>query len=249
MTPPTSVGLIPLSARAERQRRCCSRDLTVCLDRDADGRDRRRRGDLRRPPADARDIVYVTVSTGHRRGHRERRAACSAARRAPLGRIGHLSRRPPARHIASHRRCGPAALRLRAVSAASRPFAAGRSLAARLSALPHAAEASTPPRVHGDLRARTIVEQAERCPRQASPVGSVERCPVRRSSWSADRGRGAPPGRTCIAPMRLAIAERAFRAPAGAVRVVPAELGGDVGMLGAVFAARERLSGRGEWFL
>jgi hypothetical protein len=30
---------------------------------------------------------------------------------------------------------------------------------------------------------------------------------------------------------------------------VPAELGGDVGMLGAVFAARERLSGRGEWFL
>jgi predicted NBD/HSP70 family sugar kinase len=49
--------------------------------------------------------------------------------------------------------------------------------------------------------------------------------------------------------MRRAIAERAFRAPAAAVRVVPAALGGDVGTLGAVFAARERLSGRGEWFL
>jgi hypothetical protein len=49
--------------------------------------------------------------------------------------------------------------------------------------------------------------------------------------------------------MRRAIAERAFRAPAAAVKVVPAALGAEVGMLGAVFAARERLSERGEWFL
>ena len=52
-----------------------------------------------------------------------------------------------------------------------------------------------------------------------------------------------------LEPMRRAIAERAFRAPAAAVRVVPAALGGEVGMIGAAFAARERLSGRGEWFL
>ena len=51
-----------------------------------------------------------------------------------------------------------------------------------------------------------------------------------------------------IEPMRRAIAERAFRVAANAVQVVPAALGHDVGMLGAVIAARERSSGRGEWF-
>ena len=49
--------------------------------------------------------------------------------------------------------------------------------------------------------------------------------------------------------MRRAIAERAFKAPAAAVRVVPAALGADVGMFGAVLEARERAAGRGEWFL
>jgi len=52
-----------------------------------------------------------------------------------------------------------------------------------------------------------------------------------------------------IEPMRRAIAERAFAAPAAAVRVVPAALGADVGMLGAVLEARERASGKGDWFL
>src|SRR5581483_5854407 len=50
-------------------------------------------------------------------------------------------------------------------------------------------------------------------------------------------------------PMRRAIAERAFSAPAAAVRLVPAALGADVGTLGAVLEARERVAGRGEWFL
>jgi hypothetical protein len=31
--------------------------------------------------------------------------------------------------------------------------------------------------------------------------------------------------------------------------VVPAGLGRDVGMLGAVISARERIAGRGDWFL
>ena len=50
-------------------------------------------------------------------------------------------------------------------------------------------------------------------------------------------------------PMRRAIAERAFKVPALAVRVEAAALGADVGMLGAVLEARERAASRGAWFL
>jgi glucokinase len=56
------------------------------------------------------------------------------------------------------------------------------------------------------------------------------------------------PGHT-IEPMRRAIATRAFRVAADAVRLVPPGLGRDVGMLGAVISVRERLAGRAEWFL
>jgi hypothetical protein len=49
--------------------------------------------------------------------------------------------------------------------------------------------------------------------------------------------------------MRRAVAERAFAAPAAAVHIVPATLGADVGMLGAVLEARERAAGKGDWFL
>jgi glucokinase len=52
-----------------------------------------------------------------------------------------------------------------------------------------------------------------------------------------------------LEPMRRAIETRAFRVAADAVRLVPAALGRDVGMLGAVISARERLAGRAEWFL
>jgi glucokinase len=52
-----------------------------------------------------------------------------------------------------------------------------------------------------------------------------------------------------IEPMRRAIATRAFRVAADAVRLVPPGLGRDVGMLGAVISVRERLAGRAEWFL
>jgi glucokinase len=52
-----------------------------------------------------------------------------------------------------------------------------------------------------------------------------------------------------LEPMRHAIATRAFRVAAEAVRLVPAGLGRDVGMLGAVISVRERLAGRAEWFL
>jgi len=52
-----------------------------------------------------------------------------------------------------------------------------------------------------------------------------------------------------LEPMRRAIASRAFRVAADAVRLVPPGLGRDVGMLGAVISVRERLAGRAEWFL
>lgn len=52
-----------------------------------------------------------------------------------------------------------------------------------------------------------------------------------------------------LEPMRRAIATRAFRVAAESVRVVPAALGRDVGMLGAVISVRERLAKRAEWFL
>jgi len=52
-----------------------------------------------------------------------------------------------------------------------------------------------------------------------------------------------------LEPMRRAIETRAFRVAADAVRVVPAGLGRDVGMLGAVISVRERLAGRAGWFL
>lgn len=52
-----------------------------------------------------------------------------------------------------------------------------------------------------------------------------------------------------LRPMAEAIRQRAFTAPASAVRLVPAALGPDVGMFGAVLEARERAAGRGDWFL
>jgi len=52
-----------------------------------------------------------------------------------------------------------------------------------------------------------------------------------------------------LEPMRRAIDARAFRVAADSVRLVPAALGRDVGMLGAVISVRERLAGRAEWFL
>jgi hypothetical protein len=51
-----------------------------------------------------------------------------------------------------------------------------------------------------------------------------------------------------LEPMRRGIRERALAVPAAAVQVVPAALGADVGMVGAVLSAQERAAGRGSWF-
>jgi glucokinase len=52
-----------------------------------------------------------------------------------------------------------------------------------------------------------------------------------------------------LEPMRRAIAERAFKVPAAAVRVIPSALGADVSIIGAALAARDRASGKAQWFL
>src|SRR5439155_373742 len=51
-----------------------------------------------------------------------------------------------------------------------------------------------------------------------------------------------------LEPMRRGIRERALGVPAAAAQVVPAALGPDVGMVGAVLSAQERVAGRGSWF-
>jgi glucokinase len=98
----------------------------------------------------------------------------------------------------------------------------------------------------GDERARAVVTRAERALENLA-VGLVN---VVNPSVIVVGGSVAEhqPGHV-LEPMRRAIAERAFKAPREAVRLVPAALGADVGMHGAVLEARERVAGRGAWFL
>jgi len=234
---PNLVGFIefPLAARLSD-----SLDgVTVFVDRDtamaaiAEGMIGAARG--------ARDFVYVTVSTGLGgtivSGGRMLRGATNTA-----GEIGHW---PVAFQLDTSRdaaadlpRCGCGSF------GCAESFAAGRNMAEAYGVADTADVFAAAAR--GDGRAKTIVTRAERALANLA-VGLVN---VLNPALIVVGGSIADnqPSHV-LEPMRRGIAERAFRAPANAVRVVPAELGGDVGMLGAVFAARERLSGRGEWFL
>jgi len=179
----------------------------------------------------ARDFVYVTISTGlggaivsH---GRMLRGATNTA-----GEIGHwpVGLEGP--------RCGCGSY------GCAESFAAGRNLAEAFgvddAARVYAAAAS------GDARAERLVARAERALENLA-IGLTN---VLNPSLIVVGGSIAEhePART-LEPMRRGIAERAFKVPRDAVRVVPAALGRDVGMLGAAIAARERSSGRGEWFL
>ena len=213
--------------------------LTVFVDRDtamaaiAEGRVGAARG--------ARDFIYVTVSTGLGgsivSGGRMLRGATNTA-----GEIGHW---PVAFQLDTSRdaaadlpRCGCGSF------GCAESFAAGRNMAEAYGVADAAEVFAAAAR--GDDRATTIVTRAERALGNLA-VGLVN---VLNPALIVVGGSVAEKQPAHVLdPMRRAITERAFRAPAGAVRVVPAELGGDVGMLGAVFAAGERLSGRGEWFL
>jgi glucokinase len=188
-----------------------------------------------------RDFVYVTVSTGLGgtivSGGRMLRGASNTA-----GEIGHWPvafQTDVARDASDGMpRCGCGSF------GCAESFAAGRNLSEAYGVADAAAVFAAAAR--GEQRAQALVARAERALANLA-VGLVN---VVNPSLIVVGGSIADnqPAHV-IEPMRRGIAERAFRAPASAVRVVPAALGSDVGMLGAVLAARERASGRGEWFL
>jgi len=189
----------------------------------------------------ARDFIYVTVSTGLggtivSGGHMLRGATNTA------GEIGHW---PVAFQLDTSRDAGADLPRCGCGSfGCAESFAAGRNMADAYGVGDAADVFAAAAR--GDARATTIIVRAERALGNLA-VGLVNVVNPALIVVGGSIAENQPAH--VIEPMRRAIAERAFRAPAAAVRVVPAALGGDVGMLGAVFAARERLSERGEWFL
>ena len=189
----------------------------------------------------ARDFVYVTVSTGLGgtivSGGRTLRGTTNTA-----GEIGHW---PVAFQLDTSRDAGADLPRCGCGSfGCAESFAAGRNLAEAFGVSDAAQVFAAAAR--GDARATTIVTRAERALANLA-IGLVNVLNPALIVVGGSIAENQPAH--VLEPMRRAIAERAFRAPAAAVNVVPAALGADVGMLGAVFAARERLSGRGEWFL
>ncbi len=177
------------------------------------------------------DFVYVTVSTGIGgaivSGGRLLRGASGTA-----GEVGHwpVALEGP--------RCGCLAF------GCVESLAGGRNLAQAfgvVGAAPVYAAAAA-----GDERAWEIVARAEAALANLG-VGLVNALNPSRIVVGGSIAEHEP-GHV-LEPMRRAIAARAFSVPARAVEVVPSALGGEVGMLGAVLAARERGAGRGEWFL
>lgn len=98
----------------------------------------------------------------------------------------------------------------------------------------------------GDARATAVVERAERA-LEALAVGVVNALNPSLIVVGGSVAEHRPVH--VLEPMRRGVAARALRAPAAAVRVVPAALGADVSLVGAVMAARARMAGKGEWFL
>ncbi|MGH2499615.1 MAG: ROK family protein, partial [Candidatus Limnocylindria bacterium] len=177
------------------------------------------------------DFVYVTVSTGLGgaivSGGRMIRGAAGTA-----GEIGHW---PVALESP---RCGCGSF------GCAESFAGGRNLAQQFGTAD--AEDVYRAAARGDGRARALVEHAE------AALGSLAVGLVNALNPSRIVVGGSVAEHQSahvLEPMRRAIATRAFRVPAGAVSVMPAALGADVGMLGAVLEARERAAGRGHWFL
>ena len=189
----------------------------------------------------ARDHVYVTVSTGVGgavvSGGRLLRGATNTA-----GELGHW---PVAFAVDPARaaddglpRCGCGSF------GCVESFAAGANMARQYGAAE--AEEVYAAATRGDARAAAIVARAERA-LAALAVGVVNA--LNPSILVVGGAIAEHQPAHVLEPMRRAVRDRAFAAPSGAVRVVPAALGADVGMLGAVLEARERAAGRGDWFL
>src|SRR5438034_293093 len=179
----------------------------------------------------SRNFIYVTISTGIGGafvidGHLLRGAANTA------GEIGHI---PVA---LEGPRCGCGSYGCVESLAAGRFIAEAYGVddAARV----YAAAAS------GDSRAVAILARAE------AALGNLAITLVNGLNPSLIVIGGSiaehEPAHT-LEPMRRAIDTRAFRVAADGVRRVPLGLRRAAGMLGAVISARERLAGRGEWFL
>lgn len=176
-----------------------------------------------------RDYVYVTVSTGVGgaivSGGRMIRGATNTA-----GEIGHW----PVGLTGPRCGCGS--------YGCVESFAGGRNLAAQFGSRDagsvfRAAEA-------GDPRARELVERAEAALASLA-IGLVNGLNPSRIVVGGGIAEHEP-GHV-LEPMRRGIRERALAVPAAAVEVVPAALGRDVGMIGAVLAAQQRIAGTAGW--
>lgn len=189
----------------------------------------------------AREFVYVTVSTGIGGGvvsaGRMLRGATNTA-----GEIGHW----PAAFVTDAGRAAGDGLPRCGCGAFGcvEAFAGGGNIAEQLGV--RDAQDVYAAASGGDPSALTLVERSERA-LAGLAVGLVNVFNPEVIVVGGSIAEHQPDH--VITPMRRAIAERAFAVPARAVRVVPAALGADVGMLGAVLEARERASGRGDWFL
>ena len=189
----------------------------------------------------AKDFVYITVSTGVGgaivSGGRMVRGASNTA-----GELGHF---PVAFQLDAARpadadipRCGCGSF------GHVESFAGGANLAEQFGS--GGAGDVYVAAARGDDRAVHLVARAERALAQLA-VGVVNALNPEVIVVGGSIAEHQPAH--VLEPMRRAISERAFRAPASAVRLVPAALGADVGMHGAVLEARERAARRGDWFL
>lgn len=178
-----------------------------------------------------RDFVYLTVSTGLGgkivSGGRMLRGV-----RGTAGELGHF---PVA---LEGPRCGCGSF------GCAESFAAGRNLAEHFGV--QEAERVYAAAAAGDARAGELIARSEAALGNLA-VGLANALNPSLIVVGGSVAQHQPAH--VLEPMRRAIEQRAFRVPAASVRVVPAGLGADVGLLGSVLAARERAAGRGDWFL
>jgi len=179
-----------------------------------------------------RDFVYLTVSTGVGgaivSGGRVLRGVSNTA-----GELGHF---PVGLDREIRCRCGS--------FGCVEGYAAGRNLAEAYGA----ADASIvyAKAAAGDVRAAALIARAEAALANLA-VGIVNALNPERIVVGGSVAEHEPAH--VLEPMRRAIAERAFKVPAAAAQVIPSALGGDVSIIGAALAARDRASGGGQWFL
>jgi glucokinase len=177
-----------------------------------------------------RDYIYVTVSTGVGgaivSGGRMLRGATNTA-----GEIGHwpVALEGP--------RCGCGSY------GCVESFAGGRNLAQQFGSR-DAGDVFRAAR-NGDAKATGLVARAEAA-LAGLAIGLVNG--LNPSVIVVGGGVAEHEPQHVLEAMRRGIRERAFAVPAAAVQVIPAALGPDVGMIGAVLSAQERAAGRGAWF-